>query len=127
MADDNRDKWHRLPKIKLKLNNKNLTKNMRKIEGVTVRHAHKFIIKRWSNILEVQRYVIAWILIMGLLIASTGLQLMWSQQGYKTTAPVDNGTYAEAVLGPINTLNPLFAATSAEQSAGYLMFSRILN
>ncbi len=127
MADDNRGKWHRLPKIKLKLNNKNLAKNMRKIEGVTVRHAHKFIIKRWSNILEVQRYVIAWTLVMGLLIASTGLQLMWSQQGYKTIAPVDNGTYAEAVLGPINTLNPLFATTSAEQSAGYLMFSRILS
>jgi peptide/nickel transport system substrate-binding protein len=99
---------------------------MRKVEGATTRHAHKFIIKRWGNVREVQRHVVSWIIVMGLLIAATGLQLMWYQQSYRTSAPADNGTYAEAVLGPINTLNPLLASTSAEQSASNLMFSRLL-
>lgn len=124
MTDDNRDKWHRLPK--LSFNSRILTKRMRKAEGATVRHAHKFIIKRWSSVREVQQHVIVWILAMGLLIAATGLQLMWYQQSYRVTAPANDGTYAEAVLGPVDTLNPLFASTSAERSASYLMFSRLL-
>jgi len=125
MADDNRGKWHqRLPKIRL--NSRIFSKRMRKVESVTTRHAHKFIIKRWINIRDVQMHVIVWILAMGLLIAATGLQLMWYQQSYRVNAPTSDGTYAEAVLGPTETLNPLFANTSAEQSASYLMFSSLL-
>ena len=125
MSSDNRDKWRRLPKISF--NQKALKKRMRKVESVTVKHAHKFIVKRWANVREVQQQVILWILAIGLLIAATGLQLMWYQQSYRTTAAKNDGTYAEAVLGPVDTLNPLFADTSAEQSAGSLMFSRLFN
>jgi len=125
MVDFKRDKWHRLPRPNF--DSKNLTKRMRKVEGATIRHAHKFVIKRWSNVREVQRRVVIWVLAVGLLIAATGLQLMWYQQSYQTTAPADNGTYAEAVLGPVDTLNPLFASSNAEQSSSYLLFSRILN
>lgn len=125
MAEGKRDLWNRLPRPSF--NRKNLTKRMRKAEGATIRHAHKFIIKRLDNVREVQRNVIIWVLIIGVLIAATGLQLMWNQQSYQTTAPAKDGTYAEAVLGPVNTLNPLFAKTNAEQSTSYLMFSRLLN
>ena len=125
MAEEKSSIWKRLPRPNF--NKKNLTKRMRKAEGATIRHAHKFVIKRWDNIRDVQRSVIVWILVMGLLIAATGLQLIWNQQSYQTTAPADNGTYAEAVLGPVNTLNPLFASTSAEQSASNLLFSRLFS
>lgn len=125
MPEDKRDLWKRIPRPNF--NSKNLTKRMRKVESATVRHAHRFITKRIDNVREVQQNVIIWILAMGLLIGATGLQLMWNQQTYQTTAPANNGTYAEAVLGPVDTLNPLFAKTSAEQSASYLMFSRLLN
>jgi len=125
MMNDNRDKWSRLPKVSF--SRKTLKKRMRKVESVTIKHAHKFIIKRWSNVREVQRRVLFWVIAVGLLIAATGLQLMWYQQSYRTTAARTDGTYAEAVLGPIETLNPLFASTSAEQSASYLMFSRLMD
>lgn len=125
MSDDNRDKWRRLPKISF--NRKTLRKRMRRVETATIKHAHKFIVKRWNNIREVQTHVILWIIAIGLLIAATGLQLMWYQQSYRTDTPKTDGTYAEADLGPIGTLNPIFADTSAEQSAGYLLFSRLLN
>lgn len=125
MADDNRDKWNRLPK--LSFNSKALSGRMKKAEGLTRKHAHKFIIKRWKNIRDVQSQVILWAVAIGILIAATGLQLVWFQQSYKTTAPSDKGTYAEATLGPADTLNPLFASTSAEQSVSHLMFSRIFN
>lgn len=122
---DKRDLLNRLPRSSF--NSKNVKKRMRKVEGATIRHAHKFIIKRWDNVRKVQRNVLIWVLAIGMLIAATGLQLMWNQQSYQTTAPAKDGTYAEAVLGPVNTLNPLFAKTNAEQSASYLMFSRLLN
>jgi peptide/nickel transport system substrate-binding protein len=123
MADDKRKLWNRLPKPNV--NKKIIKRRMRKVESATIRHAHKFIVKRLDNVREVQRNVVIWVLILGLLIAATGLQLMWNQQTYQTTAPANDGTYAEAVLGPVETLNPLFAKTSAEQSASYLMFSRL--
>jgi peptide/nickel transport system substrate-binding protein len=66
-------------------------------------------------------------LAIGVLIAATGLQMMWNQQGYQTSAAAPDGIYSEAALGPVDTLNPLFANSSAEQSASYLMFSRLLN
>lgn len=124
MFKDNREKLDRLPKIKI--DSRSLSKHMRKVESATVRHTHKFLVKRWSNVREVQRHVISWIVVVGLLIAATGLQLMWYQKGYLTKAAADDGIYAEAVLGPVDTLNPLFAGSSAEQSTSYLMFSRIL-
>lgn len=122
--DDNRKIWHRLPKITL--NKKIITKHARKIESATVKHAHKFVIKRWGNVREVQRDVVIWILAVGFLIAATGVQLIWYQQSYKVSVPNSDGTYAEAVLGAVDTLNPIFASSSAEQSASYLMFSRLL-
>lgn len=112
---------------KLNFNKRKLSKQLKKVEGATLRHTHKFIIKRWVNVREAQRHIVTWILIMGILIAATGLQLMWFRQGYYTTAGATDGVYAEAVQGPINTLNPLFASSSAEQSASYLMFSRLIN
>jgi peptide/nickel transport system substrate-binding protein len=126
MAKDKPGKWSRLPKVNLNFDHKLVIRKMRHAEGATIKHAHKFIIKRWGNIREVQRHVIIWSLIMGTLIAATGLQLMWYQQSYRTTTSAVDGTYAEAVLGPINTLNPLFAVTSAEQSASSLIFSRLV-
>ncbi len=124
MADDKPSRWNRLQKTSL--NRKDLTKRMRRAENVTVRHARKFIIKRWSNIRDVRRNIIFWILTVGLLIGATGLQLMWYQKSYITQTAANDGTYAEAVLGPVNTLNPLFASSSAEQSDSRLMFSSLL-
>jgi len=99
---------------------------MKKVEGVTVRHARRFVFKRMDSIREVRRHIAIWVLAIGVIIGASGLQLMWYQQSYRTVAHATDGTYAEAVQGPINTLNPIFANTSAEESASYLLFSRLL-
>jgi len=125
MTDKNRGKWNRL--VKPKINRKVISKHLHKVEGVTIRHAHKFVIKRWSNIRDAHQHVVVWIIAMGLLIAAAGMQLVWDQQNYRTLAPSKDSTYAEAVLGPVDTLNPLYAKSDAEQSASYLLFSRLLN
>lgn len=100
---------------------------MRRVEGVTVRHARKFIFHRLDNVREVRRHIIMWVMAVGILIGASGLQLMWYQNNYRTSAMASGGTYAEAVLGPVNTLNPLYASTSAEESASMLLFSRLFS
>ena len=100
---------------------------MKKVEGATVKHARRFVFRRLDNFREVRRHIAFWVIAMGLVIGAAGLQLMWYQQSYRTVAFANDGTYAEAVLGPVDTLNPIFARTSAEESAGNLLFSRLLS
>ncbi|MBC7943501.1 hypothetical protein H7X68_03330, partial [Candidatus Saccharibacteria bacterium] len=123
MEDDKPSRWQRLQKASF--NNKTLSKRMRRVEGATVRHARKFVVKRWSNAREVSRRIITWVIAVGVLIGAAGVQLMWYQQSYQTKAVAIDGTYAEAVLGPVDTLNPLFTSTSAEESTSNLLFSRL--
>ena len=123
MDDKKPSRWSRLQK--LSFNKKDLSRRMRKAEGATVRHARKFIFRRLGNVREVRRHILLWLVAVGVLIAATGLQLMWYQQNYRTTASEVDGTYAEAVLGPVETMNPLFATTSAEESLSKLLFSQL--
>lgn len=125
MASNEPNKWRRLPKMSF--SSKDLSRRMKKVEGATVKHARRFVFKRWDNFREVRRRIALWVLTIGIIIGATGLQFMWYQQNYRTEAHATGGTYAEGVLGPVNTLNPIFATSSAEQAAGELLFSRLLS
>jgi peptide/nickel transport system substrate-binding protein len=122
---DNKSGWRHLSRIKF--NKKHLSRRMRKVEGVTLRHAHKFIIGRWDNIREVRKHIITWLIGVALLIVVVGAQIVWFQRGYTLSAPVSGGVYAEAVNGPVETLNPLYATTSAEVASSKLIFSSLFD
>jgi hypothetical protein len=51
---------------------------------------------------------------------------MWDQRNYQTQVGAVGGTYAEAAIGSIETLNPLFASSQAENVVSQLVFSRLL-
>lgn len=120
---DDKNKWKQFQK--LKFDGKKLSKRVKKAEGATVRHARKFLVSRLDNMRDVRRHIIGWLLLVGVMIVVVGLQMMWYQQSYQATAAASGGTYAEAVLGPIDTLNPLFASTSAELASSRLLFSSL--
>jgi peptide/nickel transport system substrate-binding protein len=122
MADDKRG-WQQLQK--LKFDRKKLSKRVKKAEGATMRHAHKFIVGRLDNMRDVRRHILGWLVLVGVMIAIVAIQLMWFQQSYKTMAAATGGTYAEASLGPIETLNPLYAASNAEIASSHLLFSSL--
>jgi peptide/nickel transport system substrate-binding protein len=125
MADSTEPpKWRRLPKMSF--NSKELARRMKRVENATAKHARRFVFKRWDNFREARSRIALWVLTIGVIIGATGLQFFWYQQEYQTNAYANDGTYAEAVLGPLDTLNPIFAKTSAEESAGELLFSRLL-
>lgn len=124
MADSDPGKWRRLPKTSF--NSKDLSRRMKKVEGATVKHARRFIFKRWSNFREVRSRIALWALMVGAIVGAVGLQFFWYQDDYRTKANANGGTYAEAVLGPVETLNPIFAKSSAEEAVGELLFSRLV-
>lgn len=111
---------------RLRPNRKTMTKRARKIESVTLKHAHTFIIRRWDNVKSVRRFALSWLILMGLLIGVSGLQMMTYRTSFSQVAAASGGTYAEGVTGPLETINPLFANTNAEKSANELIFSGLL-
>lgn len=125
MAEKQPSKWRRIPKMSF--SSKDLSRRMKRVEGATVKHARRFVFKRWSNFKEARRHIALWVLTIGIIIGATGVQILWYQQSYRAVANANGGTYAEGVLGPIETLNPIFASTSAEESASALLFSRLLS
>ena len=122
MADEKRG-WKQFQNVSF--DSKSFSKRVKKAEGATVRHAHKFILTRLDSIRSARRHIIIWLLLVGVIISAVGLQFMWFRQSYQAVAAADGGTYAEASLGPIDTLNPLFASTSAETASSKLLFSSL--
>ena len=122
MEDDNKG-WNQFKRIKL--DRKQLTKRVKKAEGATQRHAHRFLVRRIDNVRLVSREITTWLVIVGVMIASLGLQLVWGERDYTTSAPVAGGVYAEGVVGELETLNPLFATTATEASVAKLVFSSL--
>lgn len=100
---------------------------MKRVEGASLKHARRFVFKRWNNFWEVRRHIALWAVSIGLIIGATGIQAVWYQHSYREVADASGGTYAEGTLGPVNTLNPIFASSSAEESASSLLFSRLLS
>lgn len=112
-------------RLQLKKRSKKLKKHARRVEGATIRHARRFLVSRWDKIREIRLHIIMWLGGVGILIGLVGIQMIWFQQSYITEAPKAGGTYAEAIRGPIETLNPLFAKTPAEIAASHLLFSSL--
>ena len=125
MASDTDQERRRRRFQKISFDKKQTLKRIRKVEVTSIRHAHKFVLKRWRNLRDVRRIVAFWIVTVGCLIAAAGLQLAWDRQSYQAEAGALGSTYAEAAIGPIQTLNPLFADTPAEEAVSRLLFSRI--
>jgi peptide/nickel transport system substrate-binding protein len=105
---------------------KHIKKRLRKLESASVKHAHRFIIRRWENVQEVRRHALSWLLLVAVLVGGIVLQTSATETSYRDRLPAEGGTYAEGILGQIDTLNPIFATTSAERSAANLMFSGLL-
>lgn len=127
MEDDQRSakEWRRFGS--LKVDRKQVRTRARKIETATLKHVHKFLTRRWTNIRDVGRNTVGWLLLVGVMIVLTLFQSFWRQNLYSISATQQGGTYAEGVVGRLETMNPLFASTVAENSAVRLLFSSLLS
>ena len=124
MADE-KGTWKRF--LRISFDSRAFSKRARKAETNTTKHAHKFVISKLDSLRNSKQHIILWLVLMGVLITAVALQMFWNQSVYRTTAWKEGGTYAEASIGTINTLDPLYATTQTEQSASKLLFSSLYN
>lgn len=121
---DKKTGWRRFKRLKIPKGS--FKRRARKIENATVKHAHRFLTRRWTNMREVGRHTTGWLVLVGLLIVLATLQTTWFAAAFTTSAPEGGGTYAEGIVGQLDTMNPLFASTPTEVSVSKLIFSGLL-
>ncbi|MBR3324009.1 hypothetical protein IKG24_00500 [Candidatus Saccharibacteria bacterium] len=88
-------------------------------------HIKENFIQRLSHIKKIRLLVLEWVLLVIALILLSIAQAFWSGESYAVDTYIDGGTYIEATIGRVNSLNPLFATTSSEKVLSKLMFSTL--
>ncbi|MBO7657640.1 hypothetical protein J6S55_03315 [Candidatus Saccharibacteria bacterium] len=88
-------------------------------------HIKENFIQRLSHIRKIRLLVLEWALLIIALILLSVAQAFWSGESYAVDTYIDGGTYIEATVGRVNSLNPLFATTSSEKVLSKLMFATL--
>ena len=107
------------------LSKTSFNQRIKHIEQASLRHAHRFVTSRLDRLSGVKRQVSGWVVLVMLLVGLSAAQWVIGRQAYTTTTGSPGGTYSEGVLGPVESLNPLYARSSAELSAARLLFASL--
>lgn len=91
----------------------------------THEHIQENLIKRLPHARRVRLLILEWCLLIIVITSLALTQAFWYTQSYSVQAYVDGGTYIEATIGNVNTLNPLFATTTSEKVLSKLLFSTL--
>ena len=107
-------------------------KFLRKFSRVSVKaseeskeHIKENLIDRISHIANIKLLILEWSLLVLALIMLASAQAFWFGDSYAENTFTNGGTYTEATIGEVNSLNPLFATTSSEKVLSRLMFATI--
>lgn len=90
-------------------------------------HIKENFIERLKNVKKIRLLVLEWSLLVTSLILFSVAQAFWFGESYATETFVDGGTYVEATVGRVNSMNPLFATTSSEKVLSKLMFATLVS
>ena len=88
-------------------------------------HIKENFLKRLSHIKNIRLLVLEWTLLIIALILLAIAQAFWFGESYATDVYIDGGTYIEATVGRVNSMNPLFATTTSEKVLSRLMFATL--
>ena len=88
-------------------------------------HIKENLIGRISHIENIRLLIFEWVLLVVMLIMLAVAQAFWFADSYSENAFSDGGTYTEATIGDVSSLNPLFAVTNSEKVLSRLMFATI--
>jgi peptide/nickel transport system substrate-binding protein len=102
---------------------KALTRKTKRLFKKSTEHVEEELIGNVDNAYLVRSRIVGWLLAMAGLVFLAGVQYLWYQNSYSTNAFAAGGVYAEATLGKVSTLNPLYASTNSELVASKLLFS----
>lgn len=82
--------------------------------------------KRLNSFLYVRRFVFAWLVLVGLLIAGVIAQNQKLYSFYQEPAPAPGGTFVEGALGAFTNANPIYATKSVDKTVSRLVFSSLM-
>lgn len=88
-------------------------------------HIRENVIERVSHIRQIRLLILEWSLLVLAIIMLSITQAFWYAESYAATVFTTGGTYTEATLGKVSSLNPLFATTSSEKTLSKLMFATL--
>lgn len=107
-------------------------KFLRKFSRVSVKaseeskeHIKENLIGRISHIENIRLLVLEWSLLVAALIMLAVTQSIWFRDTYSEDVFSSGGTYTEATIGDVSSLNPLFATTNSEKTLSRLMFATL--
>ena len=96
-----------------------------KVSAEGKEHIKENLLGRISHIENIRLLIFEWGLLVVMLIMLAITQAFWFADSYSENAFSDGGTYTEATIGDVNSLNPLFATTNSEKVLSRLMFATI--
>ncbi|MBQ6130557.1 hypothetical protein IJI72_02640 [Candidatus Saccharibacteria bacterium] len=88
-------------------------------------HVKENFLSRLSHVGDVRLFVLEWALIVATLFLFALTQSFWFNDSYSVSGYVNGGTFTEATLGKVGSLNPLFASTNSEKTLSKLLFSSL--
>ena len=97
-----------------------------KVSAEGKEHIKENLFQRVSHIQNVKLLILEWGLLVSALIMLAVTQAFWFSASYAEDTFVSGGTYTEATVGRVNSLNPLFATTSSEKTLSSLMFATLV-
>lgn len=88
-------------------------------------HIKENLLARLKHVGNVKLLVLEWSLLMAALVMLAITQAFWFTGSYAEDAYSEGGSYTEATLGEVNSMNPLFATTNSERVLSRLMFATL--
>ena len=85
----------------------------------------RLLIRRFSRLVSVRRFVLLWTLLFIMLSLATALQLRELGKYYQVLKPVPGGLYNEDIIGTFTNANPLYANGAADTAVSRLVFSSL--
>lgn len=102
-----------------------VSKTTAKVGKQSKEHLKHNLIERVSHIENIRLLILEWGLMVCALIMLAVTQAFWFADSYAEDSFTGGGTYSEATLGTVSTLNPLFATTSSEKTLSRLLFATL--
>ena len=101
-------------------------KQVESLSSQTEQQIEKHVVKRFSRLLAVRRFVIGWLLLIVLLIGGLVGQNIALSNYFQSVQPVAGGIYKEGVLGTFTNANPMYATSNADTTVSRLIFAGLL-
>lgn len=88
-------------------------------------HIRENFLQRLSHVKNIRLLVLEWLLLATVLIMLSVAQAFWFAGSYAENTFIEGGSYIEATIGRVNSMNPLFATTPSEKTLSRLMFATL--